>query len=122
MDGLLSRQLPGSLDVQLPLNPEFFNAFSQGGAGNSQQFGGMYLVVIGLLEGLNNQLAFNGGNDFKLVITPGQLKKLPGQDGRMACSNSRTLPGQWYFSRARTTLAAMDFGGRVCSRPIFSRK
>ena len=53
-----------SLHTQLALDAEFFDAFAQRGAGDAEHFGGVNLIVVRLLERLDDQFAFDGGDDF----------------------------------------------------------
>lgn len=61
-------------DLQLTLNPEFFDALPQRGARDAEQFGGMNLVVARFLEGFNDEFAFYGGNDFQFGIAARPLE------------------------------------------------
>ena len=52
------------LHIQFPLDAEFFDAFAQGRAGDAEHFGGVNLVVVRFLERLDDEFAFDGGDDF----------------------------------------------------------
>src|ERR1022692_3062063 len=58
----------GSLDFELAVNIELFHALAQCGARDAEQFRRLHLVAAGFLERLNNQFAFDGGNEFQLGI------------------------------------------------------
>src|SRR6267378_1882590 len=79
----------------------------------------MDLVTIGLFERLNDQLAFDGGNDFELWILSSPMKELP----RENCDISRTPFARRRGQRRETACRgafAGDFGGQITQKNRFA--
>jgi len=49
------------LDVEFPFDLKFIEPFAQRGAGDAQQLGGMHLVALGFLHGVDDEFALHGG-------------------------------------------------------------
>src|SRR5260370_42446447 len=63
-----------SLDAQFSLNGELFHSLSQRSPGYAQQLGRLDLIAVHFFECLNNQLAFDSGNDLELWVAARPLK------------------------------------------------
>ena len=51
-----------SLHIQLPLNPKFIDPLAQRRARDAEQLRGVNLVVVGFLQRLDDEFAFDGGD------------------------------------------------------------
>ena len=63
------------LDGELLFDVKFFDAFAEGGAGDSQKFCSLNLVTVGFDEGLDDEFAFDGGNDFEFAVFTSPFEK-----------------------------------------------
>jgi len=61
-------------DGHLLVDAEFFDAFAQGCPGDAEEFGGVNLVASGFFEGLDDELAFDGRQDFQFRVAAGPVK------------------------------------------------
>ena len=66
------------LHRQLALNPKFFNPLPQRGPRDAEEFGGLDLVAVGFFEGVDDELAFDGGDNFQGLIGAGPLEEFSG--------------------------------------------
>ena len=76
-------RIGGLLNLGRAMNFEFLNPFPQRRAGDAQQLRGVDLVVVRLLECLNYEFAFDGGQNFQLRIAAGDLEQLASQGRRI---------------------------------------
>src|SRR5262249_34741790 len=70
-----------SFDAQLSLNPKLLDSLPQSCPGHAQKLCRMDLVSLCFFQSLNNQLSFDGRDDFQFWLAARPLKELPGEGG-----------------------------------------